>query len=452
MNETTTTLPLPPGNLGLPIIGETISFLQDPDFADKRQEKYGSVFKTNIFGRPTVIMVGSEANRFLFANENKYFIATWPPSTRTLLGSGSLSMQLGDVHKSRRKILSQAFQPRVLASYGITMQEMTRRYFQQWEKMETFTWYPELRKYTFDVACKLLVGTDKVADSHLEELFEDWCNGLFTIPLRLPGTKFNRAFRSRQLLLQEIETIIRQRQQQPSSGQDALGLLLQAKNDEGNQLSIEELKDQILTLLFAGHETLTSAIASFCLQVAQHPDILSKIRTEQAQFDFSQPITFEDLKSMTYLEQVIKEVLRFVPPVGGGFREVIQTCEFQGYCIPKGWSVLYQISKTHQDQNIYSQPEQFDPDRFSPDRAEDQPKPFSWVPFGGGMRECLGKEFAKLEMKLFAALLARNYEWELLPEQNLDLILVPTPRPRDGLRVRFQVLKKTDGVFTPPGN
>lgn len=442
MSETTTTLPLPPGNFGLPVVGETISFLQDPDFANKRQEKYGSVFKTNIFGRPTVMIVGSEANRFLFANENKYFVATWPPSTKILLGSGSLPMQNGETHKSRRKILSQAFQPRILASYGMTMQEMTRQYLQKWERMETFAWYPELRKYTFDIACKLLVGTENSSKTNLGEAFEHWCNGLFTIPLRFPGTKFNRAFHSRQLLLEEIEKIIRERQQQPLSGEDALGLLLQAKDDEGNQLGIEELKDQILTLLFAGHETLTSAIASFCLQIALHPDILAKIRTEQQQFDFSQPITSEALKSMTYLEQVIKEVLRFVPPVGGGFREVIQTCEYQGYSIPKGWSVLYQIARTHKDKSVYSQPDQFDPDRFSPDRAEDQPKPFSWVPFGGGMRECLGREFAKLEMKLFAALLVRNYDWELLPEQDLDLIMVPTPRPRDGLQVRFRALNE----------
>ncbi|WRH67214.1 MAG: cytochrome P450 [Planktothrix sp. GU0601_MAG3] len=355
-------LPLPPGKLGFPVIGETISFLRDPDFADKRQKQYGSIFKTHLFGRPTVTMTGAEANRFLFANENKYFIAAWPPSTRILLGKGALSMQLADVHKSRRKILSQAFQPRVLAGYATTMEDFTHLYLHKWEQKSTLTWYPELRKYTFDIACKLLIGKQQATDTNLEALFEDWSNGLFTIPLRLPGTKFNRGWQRRQLLLTEIETLIRQRQQQPQSGEDALGLLLQAQDEDGNKLGIEELKDQILTLLFAGHETLTSAIASFCLQVGQRPDIIAKIRAEQQQFDPTQPITFENLKSMTYLEQVIKEVLRFVSPVGGGFREVIQDCEYNGYFIPKGWSVLYQITKTHQDETVYFQPQEFDPE------------------------------------------------------------------------------------------
>lgn len=440
LHQSTTSLPLPPGQFGFPVIGETISFLQDPNFADKREQKYGSVFKTHLFGRPTVIMIGADANHFLFTNENKYFISVWPPSTRTLLGQGSLTIQVGEIHKSRRKILSQAFQPRTLAGYITTMQYFTHDYLLKWEQQETLTWYPELRKYTFDIACKLLVGKDQASDTNLAELFEDWCNGLFTIPLRLPGTKFNRAFQCRQVLLTEIETLIRQRQSQPQSGEDALGLLLQARDEDGNQLGIEELKDQILTLLFAGHETLTSAIASFCLQVGQHPDILAKIRAEQQQFDPNLPVTFEDLKAMTYLEQVIKEVLRFIPPVGGAFREVIQDCKYNGYLIPQGWSILYQIGKTHEDETIYTQPQQFDPERFSQERSEDKTKLFSWVPFGGGMRECIGKEFAKLEIKLFAALLARNYDWKLLPNQKLDLVMIPTPRPRDGLKVQLQRL------------
>lgn len=440
LHQSTTSLPLPPGQLGFPVIGETISFLQDPNFADKRQRKYGSIFKTHIFGRPTIILIGADANRFLFSNDNKYFISVWPPSTRTLLGKGALSLQQGDVHKSRRKILFQAFQPRALEGYMATMQEFTHRYLHKWEQNSTLTWYPELRKYTFDIACKLLVGKDQASDTNSAEIFEDWSNGLFTIPLRLPGTKFNRACQCRQLLLTEIEALIRQRQQQPPSGEDALGLLLQSRDEEGNKLSLEELKDQILTLLFAGHETLTSAIASFCLQVGQHPDILARIRAEQQQFDPNQPITFEDLKAMTYLEQVIKEVLRFIPPVGGAFRQVIQDCEYNGYLIPQGWSILYQIGKTHEDETLYTEPQKFDPERFSEVRHEDQSKPFSWVPFGGGMRECIGKEFAKLEIKLFAALLVRNYDWKLLPNQKLDLIMIPTPRPRDGLKVQLQRL------------
>jgi cytochrome P450 len=238
----------------------------------------------------------------------------------------------------------------------------------------------------------------------------------------------------------KIEEIVRQRQQQPASSQDALGLLLQARDDDGNSLSLQELKDQVLLLLFAGHETLTSAIASLCLLLAQHPEVLAIARAEQQQLGFEEPLTLEHLKQMSYLEQVLQEVLRVIPPVGGGFREVIKPCELNGYLIPQGWSALYQVGKTHKDSSVYTEPELFDPQHFAPQRAEDKPKPFSYIPFGGGVRECLGKEFAKLEMKLFAALLIREYDWELVPGQNLDMIMVPTPHPRDGLEVKFRRL------------
>ncbi|MBD1829621.1 cytochrome P450 [Microcoleus vaginatus GB1-A2] len=426
---------LPPGSFGLPLIGDTINFLQDSQFAKKRQQQYGNIFKTSIFGQPTVFMCGQEANLFVLSNENQYFAVTWPPSTKALLGPLSLALQTGANHQNRRKLLYQAFQPRALAGYIGGMEDITQRYLEKWAIMETMTWYPELKNYTFDVAGKLLVGIDNGSETALGHYFETFSDGLFSIPLDVPWTRFGQAKNGRKLLLAELEKIIRDRQQGTPSGKDALSLLISARDDEGNSLSLDELKDQVLLLLFAGHETLTSAIASFCLLLAQNPHVMAKVRAEQQQFPATEPLTLEQLKQMTYLEQVMREVLRLVPPVGGGFRQVINACEFGGYEIPKGWMVLYQINQTHQDSAVYPEPDRFDPDRFSSDRS---PKPFSYVPFGGGLRECLGKEFARLEMKLFAAKIVREFEWELLPDQDLNLIRVPTPHPRDGLRVKFR--------------
>ncbi|MEG5017331.1 MULTISPECIES: cytochrome P450 [unclassified Microcoleus] len=426
---------LPPGSFGLPLIGDTINFLQDAQFAKKRQQQYGNIFKTSIFGQPTVFMCGQEANLFVLSNENQYFTVTWPPSTKALLGPLSLALQTGANHQNRRKLLYQAFGPRALAGYIGGMEDITQRYLEKWAKMETLTWYPELRNYTFDVAGKLLVGIDNGSETTLGHYFETFSDGLFSIPLDVPWTKFGKAKNGRKLLLAELEKIIRDRQQGTPSDNDAVSLLISARDDEGNSLSLDELKDQVLLLLFAGHETLTSASASFCLLLAQNPDVMAKVRAEQQQFPATEPLTLEQLKQMTYLEQVLQEVLRLVPPVGGIFRTVINACEFGGYEIPKGWTVLSQINQTHQDSQLYPEPDRFDPDRFNSERSA---KPFSYVPFGGGLRECLGKEFARLEMKLFAAKIVREFEWELLPDQDLNLIRVPTPHPRDGLRVKFR--------------
>ncbi|WP_088889099.1 cytochrome P450 [Leptolyngbya ohadii] len=428
----------PPGQQGLPLLGETLAFFSDPDFARKRHQQYGPIFKTQLLGSPTVFLKGPEATYFVLIHENKYFVVSWPPSVKKLLGPLSLALQSGEVHVQRRKLMAQAFQPRALANYLPAMEAISNEYLQRWTALETLTWYPELRNYTFDVACKLLIGLDQASQTELGHWFEIWTQGLFSIPVNLPWTQFGKAYRGRQQLLDGLEALIRERQQQADPGNDALGVLLQAQDEEGNQLSLEELKDQVLLLLFAGHETLTSALASFCLLLAQHPDVKARARAEQAKFA-GMPLTLETLKEMTYLEQILKEVLRCVAPVGGGFREVIETCELGGFTIPKGWKVLYEINLTHQDSEIFANPEQFDPDRFSAERSEDKVKPFSHVPFGGGLRECLGKEFARLEMKLFAAKLLQGYDWTLLP-QDLTMVVVPTPKPKDGLKVRFESL------------
>ena len=436
-NNKINSLPEPPGETGLPFIGETIAFFNDSDFNQKRVKKYGNVYKTSIFGSPTVMMIGSSANTFLFRNENKYVVSSWPKSTRVLLGKKSLAVNNGSFHTSRRKLLYDAFAPRALASYIPTMEQISDRYLQKWSQMGTLTWYPELRNYTFDIASNLFVSTDGGSQSKVGHYFEIWCAGLFTLPISLPWTKFGKALHARQKLLQHLEEIIIKRQQADSPGEDALGLLIQAEDESGNSLSLEELKDQVLLLLFAGHETLTSAIASFCLLTAQHPDVMQRLVEEQDRLNITGTPTLEDLKSMTYLEQVLKEVMRLIPPIGGGFREAVKTFEFDGYRIPKGWNIQYQIAQTHKDEEIYPESDRFDPDRFDPKQPADKQASFGYIPFGGGLRECIGKEFARLEMRLFASKLLQNYQWELLPNQNLELVTVPTPHPRDGLKVNF---------------
>ncbi len=440
LSQSADTLPLPPGDNGLPLLGKTLSFFRDPDFALKQHQKYGDVFKTKLLGSPTLFMRGYEANRFILSSENQYFEISWPPSTKALLGPLSLVLQTGTIHQNRRKLLAQAFMPRALSGYIATMEQITHQYCDRWVKQTELTWYPELRHYTFDIACKLLAGLDQGSKTNLGQAFETWTEGLFSIPIALPWTKFGRAKRSGDRLAQALEAIIQQRQQSSEPGTDTLALLIQAEDEAGQRLSIAELKDQILLLLFAGHETLTAAVAAFCLLMAQHPDVMAKVRSEQQQFPVHEPLTLDQLKQMTYLEQVLREVMRLIPPVGGSFRTVLETCEFNGYQLPKGWMVFYQIGATHQDETLYPEADRFEPERFSPQQMQQQSadrQKYGYLPFGGGIRECLGKEFARLEMKIFAALLARNYDWELLPDQNLELVRLPTPHPRDGLKVKF---------------
>ncbi|HEY9874207.1 MAG TPA: cytochrome P450 [Candidatus Obscuribacterales bacterium] len=438
--EAKASLPLPPGSLGLPFIGETIGFLLDRDFAKKRHKKYGPIYKTHIFGRPTVMMLGAEANRFMLSSEMQRFSwrEGWPDTFKELLGE-SLFLQEGAEHQRNRKLMMPAFHGKALVNYVATMERITLSYVEKWEQLGTFSWVPEFKQLTFDIASALLIGSEPGEQTaYLSRLFSDLTKGLFSPPLRWGWTTYGRALEARDRLLAQIEKVVLQRQQEPR--QDALGLLVQSRDEEGNALTMQELKVQALLLLFAGHETTTSLISCLCMALAQHPDVMERARAEQQRLATDGSMTLDQLKQMTYLDQVLREAERMYPPVGGGFRGVVEPFEYNGYHVPKGWQALYNCRETQRDSRIYKDPDLFDPDRFDQSRAEHKKQEFSMITFGGGPRNCLGMAFAQMEMKIVVAHLLRNYTWELLPKQNLSLDPVPTLHPRDGLRVNFRRL------------
>jgi cytochrome P450 len=428
-------LPLPPGSFGLPFIGETIDFLMDRDFGDKREEKYGPIYKTHILGRPTVAMVGPEANRFILQTHFDHFSWRdgWPANFQELLGK-SLFLQDGEEHKRNRRLLMPAFHGRALNDYFITMVDTIHGYLVKWSKMRHLTLLPEMKQMTFEVASILLLGSNPGGQTALlSRKFSELTAGLFTLPIKLPFTSYTKALKARDFLLNHVEEQIREREQNPT--QDALSLLIQTRDEEGNSLSREEIKVQALLMLFAGHETTTSMLTSLCMALAQHPAVLALAKAEQEKLKEQGDLTIEQLKQMPYLEQILQEVERKYPPVAGGFRGVVKSFTYNGYYVPKGWQVLYGIEKTHRDQRVYTNPTEFDPDRFSPERAEHKKMEYSLVGFGGGPRFCLGYAFAQMEMKIFASLLLRNYRWELEPNQDLSLNAIPSLHPRSGLKI-----------------
>ncbi len=428
---------LPPGNLGLPLIGESWQFLTDPNFVKKREQKYGKIFKTHLLGRPTVVMMGAEANRLILSSHFDHFSWRdgWPATFKELLGN-SLFLQEGLEHRRNRKLLMPAFHGPALNNYIQTMEDIMQRYFAQWEAKEYLSWYDQLKQMTFEVASILLLGSEPgEMTQKLSDEFAKLSKGLLAVPLSFPWTTYGKAIKARNIILSHVQKVIEERQKNPKN--DALGLLVQSQDEEGNHLSPEEIQVQAFLMLFAGHETTTSMLSSFCLALAQHPQILKRAREEQNSLEIADGLTLEALRNMPYLEQIFKEVERLYPAVAGGFRGVVKPFIFNGYHVPANWQVLYRSEGAHRDPNIYTNVEEFDPDRFSPERAENKKVEYSLVGFGGGPRSCLGMAFAQMEMKIFACYLLRNYAWEISPEQDLTLDPIPTLHPRSGLKVRF---------------
>ena len=428
--------PLPPGNLGLPFIGERPQLL-DLEYLMQQYERHGPVFKTRVLGRNVAVFLGPEANRFLLQSGMKYFAWRdgWPLTFKELLGE-SLFVQDGEEHRQKRRLIMPAFHRQALHNYLETMEDIAQRYVAKWEELGSFQWLHENKQFTFEVASTLLTGSAPGAEvERLSSLFNTLTRGFVTLPLPWRWTPYGAALAAREELLRYIDRAIENRRANPTN--DALSLLVQTRDEQGQGLSNQELQAQTLLMLFAGHETSASMLTSLAMVLAQNPDMLAKARAEQDSLGIGARLDMAQTRQMPYLDQLLQEVERLYPPVPMGFRGVIETFTFNGYTIPKGWMALYMVNAAHHDPAIYQDPDVFDPERFGQDRNEGS-VPFSLVGFGGGARVCVGYAFAQLEMKIMASYLLRHYEWEIEPDQNLNGLYRPTLFPKDGLKVQFR--------------
>lgn len=431
-------LPLPPGSMGLPFIGVPPLILSNR-FLQHQYKKHGPIFKTRVLGRNIAVFAGPEANRFVLQTGSDNFVWRdgWPPTFVELLGE-SLFVQDGDEHRQKRRLIMPAFHRQALHNYLSTMEDITRRYVQKLENLHKFRFLDMNKQFTFEIASTLLMGSSPGAETErLSQLFVTLTEGFITIPLNWSWTPYGKALKARKKLLEFIDEAIERRRKNPTN--DALSLLVQTRDEDGNALTNHELQSQTLLLLFAGHETSASLLTSLAMILPQYPHVWQKLRDEQVSLNIGECLTMNDIKNMSYLDQTLKEAERMFPPVPAGFRGVVKEFEFNGYRVPQGWTALYMINAAHRDPDIYPNPAVFDPDRFSPERNEDK-LPFSLVGFGGGSRVCVGFAFAQLEMKVLMSYLLRYYTWELQENQNLGLLYFPTLLPRDGMKVRFHRL------------
>jgi cytochrome P450 len=301
----------------------------------------------------------------------------------------------------------------------------------------------------FEIASQVLLGiasSEKDAQD-INQLFILCAKGMEGLhplfPTRLPWTPFGRALAAHVKLIQYIKQIIHKRIQTPAH--DGISLMIQAYNTDGKGIDIEELAEYVLFFLWAGHESVTSFSTSFCLEMALHPDILQHAREEQRVLEGSDLALLEKVKQMEYLNQIVLEVERFHPPFTGSLRGVVKPFDYQGFSVPAGWRVIWSIAGTHRIDTLYPDPGRFDPDRFHAVPVSQMRHNFHLAGFGGGVRSCLGRDFARLEVKLLASHLLRKYRWHLLSRQRPDQTSTPNStwpphQPRDGLRVSFQRL------------
>lgn len=437
----TSTLRLPPGSYGLPFVGETIPWRRDPlRFLRHHYERYGRIFKSSIYGHPEVTMLGPEANEFILSSHRNYF--DWGGGYEIFLNRDlfpdNLFLQDGDIHDRHRQIILPAFHGKVLRGYFDLMYDLAQSYAGRWAERGHITAYSELRELTFEIAARLLLGADNSEQvDRLSAWFDTLARGTQGFPQwDLPWTKYGRARRACEALRTYFRALLEQRRTRPKP--DTLGMLLMAVDDAGRHLTDEEVISHTMMLVLAAHDTTTSNLTWLLYEMDRHPQITARLRAELEGVTNGLSLRAEHISALRYLDLVLKEVERLHPALTGLPRRVVKTFEFDGYHVPAGSLVYYSILFTHMMPEVFANPERFDPDRFAPPRSEDERTPFSLIGFGGGPRACIGRGFARLEMKIIAAILLRGYEWSVVPGQRLRASFSPTKRPKDGLQLWFK--------------
>lgn len=465
------------------------------------------MFKTHLLGKPVIRVTGADNIRKILLGEHTLVCTQWPQSTRIILGPHTLVNSVGDLHKKKRKILAKVFSRGALETYLTRLQDVVKSEIAKWcAEAGSVDVYAAARSLTFRIAVTVMLGLKLEEDhiTYLSKIFDQLMNNLFSLPIDAPLSGLRKGIKAREILHASMEKIIEEKLQKQHAEEycDAFDYMLSSAKENDYEMTLQELKETAVELIFAAHSTTASASTSLILQLLKHPDVVQKARKElvaeglggdkqthndsehienswrsvldvplknaapstveerrcpDAERVVNTPngapigyiidsqaspvqvpnLSLEKLTQLRYLDCVVKEVLRFLPPVSGGYRTVLQTFELNGYQIPKGWSVMYSIRDTHETAAVYQSPELFDPDRFNNDRDESKPGRFSYVPFGGGVRRCIGRELAIIILKTLAIELMGTAEWQLASDTYPRMQTVPIVHPVNGLDVNF---------------
>ncbi|RLN35814.1 hypothetical protein C2845_PM03G08590 [Panicum miliaceum] len=441
---------LPPGSLGLPVIGQSLGLLRamHANTAERwiqdRVDRYGPVSKLSLFGAPTVLLTGPAANKFVFFNGT--LAMQQPRSVRMILGERSILDLMGPDHKRIRGALLEFLKPDMLRLYvGKIEGEVRRHLDESWAGRRTVTVLPLMKRLTFDIISLLLFGLERgaVRDA-LAADFKHVLDGLWAVPVDLPFTAFRRSLKCSASARRVVTGITRETKAKLERGESSrssglIACLLRMTDDSGARLlSEDEIVDTAMVSLVAGHDTSSILLTFLIRQLASDPDTLAAMVQEHEEVAKSKgdgdALTWEDLAKMKFTWRAAQEILRMVPPVFGSFRRATQDIEFDGYVIPKGWQVFWTAAATHMDGRIFPEPAKFNPSRFEKQSAA---PPCSFVAFGGGPRICVGMEFARAETLVMMHYLLRRFRWKLCWMEN-TFVRDPAPTPLHDLPIQLE--------------
>jgi cytochrome P450 len=430
-----------PGPEGIPILGVLPRFARDPiGFMARSARAYGPVVRWEFPTERGFLITGPKEVERILVTENQHYAKgrLFQQSAQPLLGEGLLTSE-GELWRRQRHRIEPSFHPDRLEQYTTIMTERTEKIVNRWQDGETRDLHADMMGLTLEIVAEALLGVDirdrtpavrealDAITTHAEKLRTNY------VPLWVP-TPLNRRFhRSMDVLDEIVSDIIEDRRADP--GEDVVSSLLAATDEAGDRMSTEQVHDEILTLLFAGHETTALALTYAFFALARHPEVEADLQAELDATLGNDPPAVGELPELPSTERVIKETLRLYPPVYAILREPKQDVELGGYRIPAGSTLTLSQYAVHRDPGLYSDPMAFRPDRWKTDLEANLPR-FGYFPFAGGPRRCIGDRFAMLEARLILATVVSQFHLELVSSPSIRFGAGFTMRPKDPIQVR----------------
>ncbi|XP_040998034.1 abscisic acid 8'-hydroxylase 3-like [Juglans microcarpa x Juglans regia] len=431
-----------PGSLGWPIVGESFSFISNfssPSgifsFMNNRQKRYGKVFKSFVLGRFTVFMTGREASKILLTGKDGMVSLNLFYTGQQVLGPSSLLQTTGEAHKRIRRLIAEPLSIDGLKKYFQFINMLAVQTLDQWPG-RTVLVLEEASTFTLKVIGNMIMSLEPTGEEQekFRANFKLISSSFASLPFKVPGTAFYKGIKARDRMYAMLDSTISKRRNGESIQQDFLESLVMKHSkgagggDAEDKLTDSQLKDNILTLLVAGHDTTTAALTWLIKFLGENPAVLEQLREEhteiQANREVGEYLTWSEVNSMPYTNKVISETLRRATILPWYSRKAAQDFEIGGYSIKKGWSINLDVVSIHHDPEVFPNPQKFDPSRF------DVPlRPFSYLGFGSGPRMCPGINLAKLEICIFIHYLVCKYKWRPLEkDESVQPTLVRMPK------------------------
>lgn len=430
-----------PGDNGTPYFGHFFPFVRNASkFWTEKREKYGDVFKYRTPLGSSVVLCGPAANKFVLVQEAKCTSnkEAWEQSLSDLFPNGLMLMD-GDRHHYHRSIMNEAFKKDPMQGYLESMPRIITEELKKLDGKEKMLFFPFYKKLTLQLAAKVFFGLSLDDDLQgINKALTDIVNAASALPIKLPFTAHGKGIAGRKYLVNYFQSIIGERRSNP--GKDLFSRLCEAKSEEGNVLTDQEIIDHLIFVLMAAHDTTAITLSMMSYFLAKHPEWQDTLRKEANLIDFNKEISVSDLRQLEKTGLFMKETLRRHPPLTTVVRKLEKELEVDGHRIPKNTvvSVVFQLS--HHDERTWSNPTTFDPERFNKERNEQSKCPFSYAPFGAGKHHCIGFSFAEMQVKLVISELLKNYKISVPDGYECPIKDVPLKNPTDDLPMYVEAI------------